>query len=106
MPVTVIEGEQRGDEGKGRFVDMLMEDFDIGARFNGGDNAGHTVVMPDGEKFDLHGLPTSALHEGTMSVIGNGTVINPLTLTDEIEGLIDRGIDIGDHNLLISGSAH
>jgi adenylosuccinate synthase len=106
MPVTVIEGEQRGDEGKGRFVDMLMEEFDIGARFNGGDNAGHTVVAPDGEVYKLHGLPTSVVHAGKMSVIGNGTVVNPLNLTREIDTLAEQGVVISPANLLISSQAH
>jgi adenylosuccinate synthase len=106
MPVTVIEGEQRGDEGKGRFVDMLMPDFDIGARFNGGDNAGHTVVAPSGEVFKLHSLPTAIVHEHAKSVIGNGTVINAARLATEMTTLREQGIDIGTHNLLISGGAH
>lgn len=106
MPVTVIEGEQRGDEGKGRFVDRLMPDYDIGARFNGGDNAGHTVVAPDGEVYKLHGLPTSIVHAGKISVIGNGTVINPVNLVAEITRLHTQGIEVSDCNLLISGGAH
>ncbi|MGC1176793.1 MAG: adenylosuccinate synthetase [Candidatus Saccharimonadales bacterium] len=106
MPITVIEGEQRGDEGKGRFVDMLMPDFDIGARFNGGDNAGHTVVAPDGEVYKLHGLPTSIVHEHATSVIGNGTAVNPLRLTGEIETLREQGISISADNFLLSGGAH
>ena len=106
MPITVIEGEQRGDEGKGRFVDMLMPDFDIGARFNGGDNAGHTIVKENGEIFKVHGLPSSIVHDGKKSVIGNGTVVNPVRLTEEIAGLQGQGITIGVHNLLISGGAH
>lgn len=106
MPVTVIEGEQRGDEGKGRFVDMLMSGYDIGARFNGGNNAGHTVVAPDGEVYRLHGLPTSVIHAGKMSVIGSGAVINPIKLVEEIDTLTRQGISISPDNLLISGGVH
>lgn len=106
MPVTVIAGEQRGDEGKGRFVDMLMPGFEIGARFNGGNNAGHTVVAPDGKVYKLHGMPTSIVHEHAMSVIGNGTVIDPVKLTDEMDTLTGQGVEIDPHNLLISGGTH
>jgi adenylosuccinate synthase len=106
MPITVIEGEQRGDEGKGRFVDMLIPDYDIGARFNGGDNAGHTVVAPDGEVYKLHGLPTSVVHEDKTSVIGNGVVINPVNLVREMETLEAQGINIDPCKLLISSAAH
>lgn len=106
MPVTAILGEQRGDEGKGRFVDMLMPEHDVGARFNGGDNAGHTVVDPDGNVYKLHGMPTSIVHEGKMSVIGNGAVMNALNITKEIEILRNQGVEVNERNLLISGSAH
>ncbi len=106
MPITVIEGEQRGDEGKGRFVDMLMPEYEIGVRFNGGDNAGHTVVAPDGEVYKLHGLPTSVVHEDKTSVIGNGVVVNPIRLVKEIETLQDQGIEVDPARLLISSAAH
>jgi adenylosuccinate synthase len=106
MPITVIEGEQRGDEGKGRFVDMLIPDYDIGTRFNGGDNAGHTVVSPEGEVYKLHGLPTSVIYPDKKSVIGNGTVINPTRLTKEIENLNRQNTSVDPCNLLISSAAH
>lgn len=103
--MTVINGDQRGDEGKGRFVDMLMPEHDIGARFNGGDNAGHTVVVDD-HVYKLHGLPTSIVHPDKKSVMGDGVVINPLNLVKEIDTLATQGIHIGCDNLLISSSAH
>lgn len=103
--MTVINGDQRGDEGKGRFVDMLMPEHDIGARFNGGDNAGHTVVVDD-HVYKLHGLPTSIVHPDKKSVMGDGVVINPLNLVNEIDTLATQGIHIGCDNLLISSSAH
>src|SRR5665213_596101 len=106
MSVEGVVGLQRGDEGKGRFVDMMMEDFDIGVRFNGGNNAGHTVVSANGDEYKTHSLPSSILHDHTMSVIGNGTVIDSSRLRVEMETLRDQGIDIGTHNLLISGGAH
>lgn len=85
---------------------MLMPEHDIGARFGGGDNAGHTVVSPYGEVYKLHGLPSSIVHEHAMSVIGNGTVINALKINDEIAQLNLQGIEISEKNLLISGGAH
>jgi len=106
MPITAVLGEQRGDEGKGRFVDMLMPEHDIGARFNGGDNAGHTVVDPEGNVFKLHGMPSSIVHEDKMSVIGNGVVINASNLNKEIEYLKEKGVEVSERCLLISGSAH
>lgn len=106
MPITVIEGEQRGDEGKGRFVDMYAEEYGIGARFNGGDNAGHTIVSADGEVYKLHGLPSTIIHPGKKSVIGNGTVINALNLVREMEKLRSQGVEISPDNLLISSGAH
>lgn len=106
MPITAIVGEQRGDEGKGRFVDMLMPEHDIGARFGGGDNAGHTVVSPDGEVYKLHGLPSSIVHEHAMSVIGSGTVINAIRISTEMDTLRGQGVEISPDNLLISGGAH
>jgi adenylosuccinate synthase len=84
MPVDVVVGLQRGDEGKGRFVDMLAEKHDIVARFNGGNNAGHTVVLPDGRDLALHQVPSGIAHEHTVNVIGNGALVNPEKLTDEI----------------------
>ncbi len=105
MPVRVIYGNQRGDEGKGRFVDMLAAEHDIGARFNGGDNAGHTVSHA-GEVYKLHGLPTTIVHPHAKSVIGNGAVVNAVRLIREIENLQARGIEVSPRNLLISSGAH
>lgn len=106
MPITAVVGEQRGDEGKGRFVDMLMPEYDIGARFGGGDNAGHTVVSPEGNVYKLHGMPSSIVHEHAMSVIGNGTVINAMRISTEMDTLREQGVEISPKNLLVSGGAH
>ena len=106
MPVTVIEGEQRGDEGKGRYVDMLASEHDIVARFNGGPNAGHTVILADGTEFDLHGVPSGITHEHTINVIGNGTLIDPMKLPSEIDKLRSKGVSVAPDNLLISSAAH
>jgi adenylosuccinate synthase len=104
--IDVVVGLQRGDEGKGRFVDMLAQDHDIVARFNGGNNAGHTVVLPDGRDLALHLVPSGIAHEGKMNVIGNGTLVNPEKLVEEMAAIESKGIDISPANLKISSAAH
>lgn len=106
MPITVIQGEQRGDEGKGRFVDMLAQEHDIVARYNGGPNAGHTVVLPDGRELALHLIPSGIAHEHTMNVIGNGTFPDAVKLLDEIADLESKDIEVSPRNLKISSAAH
>lgn len=106
MAVDVIVGLQRGDEGKGRFVDMLAESYDNVARYNGGDNAGHTVVLPDGRMLKLHMVPSGIAHPGVMNVIGNGTLVNPSNLHKEIDGIQDSGIEVSRDNLKLSSAAH
>lgn len=104
--ITVVVGEQRGDEGKGRFVDMLTEEHDIVARFNGGNNAGHTVVLPDGRVLKLHGVPSGIAHQNNMNVIGNGCLVNPIKLVQEIKDIESQGIQVTPANLIISNGAH
>jgi adenylosuccinate synthase len=104
MSAVVIVGAQWGDEGKGKIVDVLTERADVVARYQGGHNAGHTVVI-NSEKFILHLIPSGILHGDKLSVIGNGVVIEPSSLIDEISELKKRGIRI-EKNLLISKSAH
>lgn len=106
MSVDVIVGLQRGDEGKGRFVDMLAQEHDIVARFNGGNNAGHTVVLPDEQVLKLHLVPSGIAHEGKMNVIGNGTLVNPAKLVDEINDIRETGIEVSPANLKISSGSH
>src|SRR3712207_4991999 len=103
MPGIVVVGAQWGDEGKGKVVDLLAEDADAVIRFQGGNNAGHTIVR-DGEKFALHLIPSGILHADKKCVIGNGVVIDPKVLVDEIEGLKARGVDMS--GLRISANAH
>lgn len=105
MPVTILIGAQWGDEGKGRVVDWLAADADVVARYAGGDNAGHTVAVED-EVFKLHLIPSGILHSGTVSVMGNGMVINPVSLVKEMDGLAEMGIEISPQRLLISSRAH
>lgn len=104
MPNIVVVGAQWGDEGKGKIVDILSEDADVVARYQGGHNAGHTVVV-DNEEFILHLIPSGILHKGKICIIGNGVVVDPEALIEEIEGLRVRGVTIGN-NLFISKNAH
>jgi adenylosuccinate synthase len=104
MSAVVIVGAQWGDEGKGKIVDVLTEKADVVARYQGGHNAGHTVVIND-EKFILHLIPSGILHKNKLCIIGNGVVIEPAALIEEINGLKARGVDV-DKNLLISKNAH
>jgi len=104
MPSVAVLGAQWGDEGKGKIVDLLTPKADVVARFQGGPNAGHTVVV-QGQQYILHALPTGVLHPGKKAVIGNGAVIDPTALREEIEQLRARGIDVKD-TLVISRKAH
>ncbi|HVS29454.1 MAG TPA: adenylosuccinate synthase [Solirubrobacteraceae bacterium] len=103
MPGIVVIGAQWGDEGKGKITDLLAERADAVIRFQGGNNAGHTIVR-DGQEFRLHLMPSGILHPGKICVIGNGVVIDPGVLTEELDELRRRGIDIG--GLRISANAH
>jgi adenylosuccinate synthase len=103
MPGIVIVGAQWGDEGKGKVVDLLAERADLVVRFQGGNNAGHTIVR-DGEEFKFHLIPSGILYPDKTCAIGNGVVLDPSVLLGEIEGLRKRGVDVG--NLRISANAH
>ena len=104
MPVLVVVGAQWGDEGKGKIIDLLTERADVVARYQGGHNAGHTVVVGMDE-FILHLIPSGILHKGKKCIIGNGVVVDPSALIEEMDGLLKRGIRF-DTNLLISRNAH
>ncbi len=104
MSVSVLVGSQWGDEGKGKIVDILSEKFDIVARYQGGANAGHTIVIGD-KQYILHLIPSGILREGCECVIGNGVVIDPQALLDEIDFLEEHGINIKGR-LFISQNAH
>lgn len=103
MPVTAVVGAQWGDEGKGKIVDWLAEQADMVIRFQGGNNAGHTVVNDLGE-FRLHIVPCGIFNPKTTCIIGTGTVVNPLVLLEELQELETKGIDTS--NLLVSARAH
>ncbi len=104
MPSLVIVGAQWGDEGKGKVVDLLAERADAVVRFQGGNNAGHTIVRDDGVQWKLHLMPSGILYPGKTCVIGNGVVIDPKVLTEELDGLRRRGVDVS--GLRISANAH
>src|SRR3972149_3183269 len=103
MPATVICGLQWGDEGKGKAPDLLAGSVSTVVRYQGGDNAGHTVVVGE-EGFKLHLVPSGVLHAHITPIIGPGVVVNPRTLLDEMEMLRERGISTD--RLLVSSAAH
>jgi adenylosuccinate synthase len=104
MPNTILVGAQWGDEGKGKIIDFLTEEADIVVRSQGGNNAGHTVII-GGKKFTLHLIPSGILRTGKACVIGNGVVVDPIDLIRELTGLRRQGVTIAD-NLFISDCAH
>jgi adenylosuccinate synthase len=104
MPAIVLIGAQWGDEGKGKVTDVLGGQVGYVVRYQGGNNAGHTVITPDGQKYALHLLPSGVLTPGCTPVIGNGVVIDPKVLITEIDGLEERGLSCD--RLLISADAH
>jgi adenylosuccinate synthase len=104
MNVAVV-GAQWGDEGKGKLIDILSSDKDITVRYQGGNNAGHTVVVGDKE-YIFHLLPSAILHKGKSCVIGNGVVVDPKALLEEIDGLSKKGVKISPAGLKVSGLCH
>ena len=104
MSATSIVGINWGDEGKGRMVDLLTEEYDIVVRFQGGGNAGHTVINEFG-KFALHLLPSGVFRKGVMNILGNGVAMDPENLLAEIRDLQAKGVDISPENLMISDRA-
>ena len=104
MANVVVVGSQWGDEGKGKIVDWLSERADIVVRFQGGHNAGHTLVV-DGTTYKLSLLPSGVVRKGKLSVIGNGVVVDPWALAEEIAKIEKLGIEIGRDNLRIAENA-
>src|SRR3954447_4147022 len=103
MSVMIVVGAQWGDEGKGKVTDLLAEGADMVVRFQGGNNAGHTIVR-DGEEYKFHLIPSGILYPGLTCAIGNGVALDPRVLLEEIEGLKRRGVDIS--GLRVSANAH
>jgi len=104
MPAYAVLGAQWGDEGKGKIIDFLARDADVVARFSGGNNAGHTVINDMGD-FSLHLIPCGVFRQNVMNIIGNGVVVDPDVLIDEMEALSAVGIDVTDR-LIVSERAH
>jgi len=103
VPATVVVGTQWGDEGKGKFTDLVARDMDMVVRYQGGHNAGHTLVV-DGQKFALQLVPSGVLYQHTTPIIGNGVVVDPRVLLAEIDALTSKGVDCS--RLKVSGNAH
>lgn len=105
MSLIIVVGSQWGDEGKGRVVDLLAADADLVARYYGGDNAGHTVSV-GGETFKLHLIPSGIIQPQTTCLLGNGMVINPAVIIDEMDELKEKGVEVSPRRIVISSSAH
>jgi len=104
MQNVVVVGSQWGDEGKGKIVDWLSEQADIVVRFQGGHNAGHTLVI-DGKVYKLKLLPSGIVRSNKVSVIGNGVVVDPWALLDEIKGIEKQGVTVTEENLVLAETA-
>ena len=105
MKNIVVVGSQWGDEGKGKIVDWLSEQADVVVRFQGGHNAGHTLVI-DGITYKLRLLPSGIVRKNKISIIGNGVVVDPWALLEEIEEIKSKGVQVDIHNFIISESAN
>ncbi|HVS19237.1 MAG TPA: adenylosuccinate synthase [Planctomycetota bacterium] len=105
MPSVCVFGAQWGDEGKGKIIDSMARDADVVVRYQGGANAGHTVVA-GGKKYVLHLIPSGILHPGKVNVIGSGVAVDPLALLGEVEGLRAQGVAVDGTNLRLSAGAH
>lgn len=105
MSNIVIVGAQWGDEGKGKIVDLLSGDIHYVVRFQGGNNAGHTVIV-DGKKYVLHLVPSGILHEGKVCLIGNGVVLDPVIFAQELDVLTAQGVDVSPSRLKVSAKTH
>ena len=104
MNNVVVVGSQWGDEGKGKIVDWLSSEADVVVRFQGGHNAGHTLVI-DGVTYKLRLLPSGIVRKNKISIIGNGVVVDPWALLDEIEEAKSKGVEINENNLILSEAA-
>ena len=103
MPATVVVGTQWGDEGKGKFTDLVAKEMQLVVRYQGGHNAGHTIVV-DGQSFALQLVPSGVLYDHITPVIGNGVVVDPTVLIAELDVLESQGVDTS--RLKLSGNAH
>ena len=106
MPIHAVIGGQRGDEGKGRFVDLIASNYSIVARGNGGANAGHTIAPEGMDSIALHQIPAGIIYKNTLNIIGNGVFIDPVRLVQEIKTIEKSGLNVNTSNLKISNIAH
>ena len=106
MALDVIVGLQRGDEGKGRFVDLVSDQYTVIARGNGGSNAGHTLMPDTLEPLALHQVPSGISRPGKLNIIGNGVYVDPRRLINELADVREAGFEVSPKNLLVSDSAH
>lgn len=106
MKATFVVGLQYGDEGKGKIVDLLAENYDVIVRGNGGSNAGHTIILKNGKTLALHQIPSGITYGGKQNIIGNGCFFDPVKLAAEINDLNKNGISVSSKNLAISKTAH
>ena len=105
MKNVIVIGTQWGDEGKGKIVDWLSSEADVVVRFQGGHNAGHTLVI-DGVTYKLRLLPSGTVRKNKVSIIGNGVVVDPWALIDEIKEMKSKGVEINENNLILSEAAN
>tara|TARA_R110002126_G_scaffold274595_3_gene419697 strand:+ start:475 stop:1761 length:1287 start_codon:yes stop_codon:yes gene_type:complete len=105
MTTLSVFGAQWGDEGKGKIIDRLADRVDVVVRYQGGANAGHTVIVGN-EKYVLHLIPSGILHKGRVNMIGGGVAIDPIKLLEEVDGLLERGVAVTPENLRVCASAH
>ena len=105
MKNVIVVGTQWGDEGKGKIVDWLSSEADVVVRFQGGHNAGHTLVI-DRKIYKLRLLPSGTVREGKISIIGNGVVVDPWALIDEIKEMKSKGVEVDENNLILSEAAN
>ena len=103
MPATVLVGTQWGDEGKGKITDLITKDFDVVCRYQGGANAGHTVIA-NGHSLALHQIPSGIMVDGVTNIVGNGCIVDPMVIVKEMNDLEAEGLSV--ESLRISGNAH
>ena len=105
MSAFIVLGAQWGDEGKGKMTDYLAEEANVVVRYQGGNNAGHTVEVGD-RQYKLHLIPSGILHDEKLNVIGNGVVVDPIALFEEIDYLEEEGVKVTPEKLIVSDRAH
>jgi adenylosuccinate synthase len=106
MPGIIVEGLQRGDEGKGHIVDLLAEEADVVVRYNGSLNAGHKIKVKGIGVIATNQIPSGVIHPGTLNILANGVLFEPLAFQNEVHELQEKGIDVAPNNVIVSHAAH